>query len=220
MRIGFVHTSTLLAERLRVDMAMEQPYVDCFHIVNESLLQDLQRGEHRSLVYRRTIGQLQLAADTLSDLVVFTCPTLAPAADLARQMCPVPIVKIDDAMAAEAVRTGRRIAVLCTDTMTPGPMAGLLRQHAAAQRREVLVETVVRPEAHTALYAGDADRHDQIMTDAARDAVGRADLLVLALASLGHLQAPLARLGRPVLFSPPLLMADLARRLAQLQLNV
>ena len=217
MRIGFVHAAMLLLERVRSEMGSQQPHVDCFHILNEALMQDLERGEHRSLVYRHTVLQLVLAADTLTDLVVLTCPPLAPAADIARHVCTVPIIKIDDAMAAEAVRTGRRISVLCTDTVTPGPMAGLLRQHAAAQGREVLVETVVRPEAHTALYAGDIDRHDSIMFEAARQAAVRADLLVLAQASLGHLQSPLQALGRPVLLSLPLLMADIARRLAPLQ---
>ena len=214
MRIGFVHTAMLLLEQVRSEMTARQPHADCFHVLNEGLVQDLERGEHRSTVYRHTVQHLLLAADTLTDLVVLTCPSLAPAVDIARQMCTVPIIKIDDAMAAEAVRTGRRISVLCTDTLTPGPMAGLLRQHAAAQGREVLVETVVRPEAHTALYAGDIDRHDSIVFEAARQAMVRADLLVLGQASLGHLQPPLRALGKPVLFSMPLLMADLARRLA------
>ena len=214
MRIAFVHTSMLLLERMRSEMSVQQPHVDRFHILNEGLVQDLSRGEPRPVVYRAMVKQLLMAADTLTDLVVLTCPTLAPAVDIARHVCPVPIIKIDDAMAAEAVQIGRRICVLCTDTLTSGPMAGLLRHHAAGLGRELLVETVVRPEAHTALYAGDPDRHDGLMLDAAREAAGRSELLVLAQASLEHLQPPLRALGKPVLFSIPLLMADLARRLA------
>ncbi len=116
MRIGFVHTLAMLLDRLQTDMSALHPHVDCFHVLNESLLQDLRRGEHRSLVYRRTIQQLLLAGDTLADLIVLTCPTLAPSVDLARQICPVPIIKIDDPMAAEAVRTGRR-SPCCAPTL-------------------------------------------------------------------------------------------------------
>lgn len=220
MRIGFVHTAPALMERLRTDMAAQHPHVDCFHILNEGLLQDLTRGEERQSVYRRVVQQLLLAADNLADLVVMSCTSTSPAVDYARQLSAVPIVKIDDPMAAEAVRIGRRIAVLCTNTSTPGPSAGLLRQHAAAQGKEVLVETVVRPEAHTALYAGDPARHDAIMTEAARDAVTRADVLVLLQPTLAHLGRVFAQWGKPVLSSPPLLMADLTRRLAPLTTSV
>ncbi len=213
MRIAFVHTSSSVMDCFKADMARQQPHVDSFHILNEGLLQDLTRGEERQMVYRRVVQQLLIAADTLADMLVMTCTALSPAVDLARALCPVPILKIDDPMSAEAVRLGRRIAVLCTSTSTPGPSAGLLRQHAAVQGREVLVETVVRPEAHTALYAGDRARHDAILTEAAHDAAKRADVLALPQSSLLHLQPTFAAWGKPVLCSPPLLMADLARRL-------
>jgi Asp/Glu/hydantoin racemase len=220
MRIAFVHTISSMLEHFKADMAAQQPHVDSFHILNEGLLQDLTRGEERQSVYRRVVQQLLLAADNLSDMVVMTCSSLSPAVDIARTVCPVPILKADDPMSAEAVRIGRRIAVLCTNTSTPGPSAGLLRQHAAAQGREVLVETVVRPEAYTALYAGDWARHDSIVTEAARDAATRADVLVLSQTSLCHLQPVFAAWGKPVLSSPPFLMADLARRLAPLRASV
>jgi Asp/Glu/hydantoin racemase len=216
MRIAFVHTMASMLEHFKADMAVQHPHVDCFHILNEGLLQDLTRGEERQFVYRRVVQQLLLAADNLADMVVMTCTSLSPAVDLARALCPVPILKVDDPMSAEAVRIGRRIAVLCTTTSTPGPSAGLLRQHAAAQGREVLVETVVRPEAYTALFAGDRARHDAIVTEAARDAATRADVLVLSQTTLSHLQPTFAAWGKPVLSSPPFLMADLARRLAPL----
>lgn len=220
MRIGFVHTTALLMEGLRKDMALQHPHIDTFHVLNEGVLQDLTRGEERQGVYRRVVQQLLLAADNLADIIVMTCTSLSPAVDIARGLCPVPIVKIDDPMAAEAVRLGRRIAVLCTSTSTPGPSAGLLRQHAAAMGREVLVETVVRPEAHTALFAGDPARHDAILTEAARDAATRSDVLVLSHMTLAHLKDGFTQWGKPVLSSTPLLMADLARRLAPLVATV
>ena len=214
MRIGFVHTIPSLVDYFRVEMAAQLPYADCFQVLNESVLQDLTRGEDRVLVYRRVVRQVMLVADAGADLIVTTCTSTSPAVDIARQICPVPVLKVDDPMASEAVRIGRRIAVLCTNTNTPGPSAALLRQHAATQGREVLVETVVRPEAYTALFAGDPARHDAILAEAAEEVAGRADVLVLAQPGLAHLQAPLGRYGKPVLSSPQLLIAELIRRLA------
>lgn len=214
MRIAFVHASHVLCDRFRTDMGNWSSQVDCFHILNEGLLQSLRRGVPRSEVYRRVVAQLLLAVDEGADLVVLTSSSISPAVDLARALTPIPLLKLDDPMAAEAVRLGRRIAVLCTNTTTPGPSASLLRQHAAAQGREVIVEIIVRPEAFTALFAGDQARHDDIMIEAAREALPRADVLMLAQGSLANLHPALEKLGKPVLSSPRLLMNELARRLA------
>lgn len=216
MRIGFVHTVGFLVDRFRTLMAEQHPDADAFHVLNEGLLQDLLRGQDVARVYRRVVEQVALVADGGADLVVVTCSSTSPAVDIARQVLSVPVLKIDDPMAAEAVRLGSRIAVLCTNTSTPGPSTALLRAHAAAQGREVTVEPVVRPEAYQALFAGDRARHDAIVAEAAQDAAqrggGGADVLVLAQASLAHLQAPLTQaLGKPVLASPKLLMAEIAR---------
>ena len=220
MRIGFVHTEASQMELFRDEMTFGHPHIDCFHTLNEGLLQDLTRGEERSYIYRRAVQQIMLAADTLADLVVMTCSDTAPAVDIARQLCPVPIVKIDDPMSAEAVRLGGRIAVICTRSSTAGPAAALLRQHAAAQGREVLVETVVRVEAHTALFAGDQQRHDDIIIQSARDAATRADVILLSKPGMSHLQGQIATFGKPVLSAPKPLMAELARRLAPQRANV
>lgn len=215
MRIAFVHTVGFLVDRFRALMQEQHPDADAYHVLNEGLLQDLLRGQDTVRVYRRVVEQVALAADGGAGLVVVTCSSTSPAVDIARQVVPVPVLKIDDPMAAEAVRLGNRIAVLCTNTSTPGPSTALLRAHAAEQGRAVEIEPVVRPDAYQALFAGDRARHDAVVTEAATEAAGRADVLVLAQASLAHLQAPLSQaLGKPVLASPPLLMAEIGRRLA------
>ncbi len=43
-RIGFIHTVGFLVEDFRARMRDELPDVDCFHVLNESLLQDLLRN--------------------------------------------------------------------------------------------------------------------------------------------------------------------------------
>ena len=215
MRIAFVHTVNFLVDRFRTAMQAQHPDADCFHILNESLLQDLLRGEDTTTVYRRVVSQVLLAVDAGAGLVVMTCSSTSPAVDIARRVTEVPILKIDDPMAAEAVRLGSRIAVICTNTSTPGPSQALLRDHAAAQGRPVEIEAVIRPEAYQALAAGDRARHDELVTSAATDAAARSDVLVLAQASIAHLRPELEQsLCKPVLASPDLLMQELGRRLA------
>jgi Asp/Glu/hydantoin racemase len=212
-RIGFVHTVGFLVEKFRESMKAELPEADCFHALNESLLQDLLRGVAKPLVYRRVVAQIGLVADAGADLIVVTCSSTSPAVDIARSVLTCPVLKIDDPLADLAVRSGRRIGVLCTASSTVEPSSNLLRAHAAAQGVEITITPFVQAEAYTALMRGDRAEHDSIVRKAARAAAGDVDVLVLAQASLAHLQEELAAtLPCPVLASPPLLMAEIKRQ--------
>jgi Asp/Glu/hydantoin racemase len=209
-RIAFIHTVGFLVEDFRARVRAEIPAADCFHILNESLLQDLLRGEPQPLVYRRVVDQIVLAAETQPDLIVVTCSSTSPAVDIARRIVRQPILKIDDPMMSEAVRSGTRIGLLCTATSTVEPSSALLHAHAAEQGRDIVIKTVLRPEAYQALTAGDRARHDAILREAAAEISNEVDVLVLAQASLAHLRDPLAaELKCPVLASTPLLMREI-----------
>lgn len=211
-RIAFVHTVGFLIEDFRARMRAEIPTANCFHILNESLLQDLLREEPLPLVYRRVVDQIVLAAEVQPDLIVVTCSSTSPAVDIARRIVPQPILKIDDPMMSEAVRSGPRIGLLCTASSTVEPSSALLRAHAAEQEREVMIKAVLRPEAYQALMAGDRARHDAILYEAATEISNEVDVLVLAQASLSHLRDRFAaELQCPALASPPLLMREIAR---------
>ncbi|MDB5983054.1 MAG: Asp/Glu/hydantoin racemase [Pseudomonas sp.] len=216
MRIGFVHTVGFLVENFRERMRTQLPDVDCFHSLNESLLQDLLRGAPQAEVYRRVVEQIMLVADAQPDLIVVTCSSTSPAVDIARGLVSVPVLKIDDAMASLAVRSGQRIGLLCTATSTVEPSSALLRAHAKQQGVEVSIEVLLQAEAYKALMAGDRAAHDEIIEAAAKAMLGKVDVLVLAQASLAHLQEQIAAsLPIPVLASPQLLMDDIARRVAE-----
>jgi Asp/Glu/hydantoin racemase len=215
-RVAFVHTVGFLVEDFRARMRTEVPAADCFHILNESLLQDLLRGAPQPLVYRRVVDQIVLAAQAQPDLIVVTCSSTSPAVDIARRLVQQPILKIDDPMMVQAVGSGPRIGLLCTASSTVEPSSALLRAHAAQQGREITIKTVLRPEAYQALMAGDRARHDAVLQEAAAELSREVDVLVLAQASLAHLRGPLAeKLTCPVLASPPLLMREIARLSAE-----
>ena len=58
---------------------------------------------------------------------------------MARSLVAIPLVKIDDAMAAEAVRTGARVGVLATLQTTLAPTVRLVKAQAVAAGRSVSV---------------------------------------------------------------------------------
>ncbi len=213
-RVAFIHTVGFLVDVFRREMRERLPEVDGYHILNEGLLQDLLRGAPKAQVYRRVVEQAQIAADSGAGLIVVTCSSTSPGVDIARQVIDVPILKIDDPMAAEAVRLGERIGVLCTATSTVEPSTNLLQSHAAQARKAVQLVPQVCPQAYTALHAGDRERHDALVLEAARTLARDVDVLVLAQASLAHLRETIAgSTACPVLASPPLLMRELVARL-------
>ncbi len=205
-RLAVLHTVGLLVERFKTLLVgAVPPAIDIVHLLDESLLRDLMRDGAKPEITRRVVSLATQAADAGAELIVFTCSSTSPAIDVARQLIRVPIMKIDDPMAARAIELGRRIGVVCTTSSTKGPSEALLRDHAAKAGRAIEIEALLVPGAFDALQAGKRDVHDALVSEAALEVARRSDVLVLAQASLAHLAEPLAaKTSVAVLSSPPL----------------
>lgn len=214
-RLGILHTAPFLVDVFKGLLGERYPELESFHMVDESLIQDARRhGGMVPAIVRRIAGQCALAQEAGAQAILFTCSSTSPAVDTVRQLVDVPIMKIDDPMAAQAVRTGRRVGLLCTSRTTVGPSETLLKQHAAEQGRKVAIETVVENEAYFALRNGDKAAHDAAVARAAAELSKRTDVIVLAQASMAHLAAELnGSLSVPVLDSPSLCVAALGKLL-------
>jgi Asp/Glu/hydantoin racemase len=212
-RIAFIHTVAMLVDRFRPRFQAELPEADCFHMLDESVLQDLLRSGPSPSITRRVTQLATLAADAGAELIVFTCSSTSPAIDTARQVVSVPILKIDDPLYVEAARDGGRVGLICTTSSTVTPSRSLLAAHARDARQQIDAESVLCAAAFDALMRGDRELHDQLVSEAAADLAPRVDRIVLAQASLAHLAAPLAaQLRLPVLASPELLVRDVLAR--------
>lgn len=215
-RLAVLHTVSGLVDRFKCLLAERLPKVDSFHMLDESLLQDLLRHGRSTAITRRVVTFTTLAADAGADLILFTCSSTSPAVDAARQLIASPILKIDDPMAERAVELGPRVGLLCTASSTQVASADLVRQHAARLNREALVETLLVEGAFDALSSGDRETHDRLVRQAAADLAAKSDVVVLAQASMAHLAPDLApNLPVPVLCSPPLCIEALVRHYAK-----
>jgi Asp/Glu/hydantoin racemase len=122
---------------------------------------------------------------------------------MARSLVTIPIVKIDDAMAAEAIRTGARVGVLATLQTTLAPTVRLVKAQAEKAGRTVSIVEGLAKGAYEALVAKKPEMHDEMVTAAAEQVARQADVIVLAQGSMARMEEALAkRTGKPILSSP------------------
>ena len=215
-RLAVIHTVASLVDMFRPRLAEALPDVDVFHMLDESLLQDLLRGRPTAGIASRLASHALTAERAGASAILFTCSSTSPLIDPVRALVGIPLLKIDEPMADAAVREDGRVGVLCTTSSTEGPSTSLIRAAVERCGRAVQVEAVVVAAAFDALLAGRRDEHDRLVLDAARDLAGRCDRIVLAQASLAHLEEAIAaETTRPTFSSPRLCVSDLIERLVR-----
>ena len=203
MTIGFLHTvSTLPAvfDGLADELL---PGTDRFHLVDETLLREARAsGGLTPAIAERVHRHIGTGVAAGADLVVVTCSSIGRAVDES----PLPALRIDEPMADEAVRIGKRVGALATLSTTLEPTV-LLVARKGGEVRSHLCEG-----AFDALQAGDRDRHDELVRDGLRAIEKDVDVVVLAQASMARVTDALDS-AVPVLSSPRLGMARVAQLL-------
>jgi len=126
------------------------------------------------------------------------------------------VVRIDEAMAGQAVARGEKVGVAATVRTTLEPTLRLLRASAAAAGRTVAFEPLLVDAAFQRLAAGDREGHDRLLAVALEELAGRNYVVVLAQASMARVlpSLPDSLQGR-FLSSPRLAMEQLKRILEE-----
>jgi Asp/Glu/hydantoin racemase len=215
--IGFVHTVLSLPPVFAALAEEIVPQAEVFHIVDETLLGVTRRaGELTPTTRRRVLGYVESAAAAGADLVVVTCSSIGPAVDGSRSFVTVPVLRIDEPMADEAVGVGQRIGVVATLSTTLEPTAELVKRRARERDRPVEVVTRLCEGAFEALAAGDREGHDALVRDGLRRLIEEVDVVVLAQASMARVVDTLPEAERPIpiLSSPRLGVQRAAEMLA------
>src|SRR5687767_10394078 len=206
-RLALIHTVAGLVPRFRELAAELMPDVETFDIVDETLLRDATKEGRVSLdTARRLFAHLAAAERHGADAILVTCSSMGDAVDAARPFAGVPLLRIDQAMAEQAVQRGSRIGVLATLWSTLRPTAVLIERTAAQAGREAEVRHRLCDGAFEALRAGDTERHDSLVRDGLRELIGWAEVIVLAQASMARVVDTLSEEERrtPILSSPRL----------------
>lgn len=205
--LALIHTVAGLIPTFEALVRQYLPEWQPFNIVDESLLRNTIRdGRLTAGTARRVAGYVWSAADAGAAAILVTCSSIGAAIDAAQPLCPVPLLRVDEGMAEEAIRLGGRIGLVATLSTTLDPTRDLLLRRAAAARRVPAVAARVCAGAFAALSQGDRAAHDAIVRAEITELANEVDVIVLAQASMARvLEGPDApAIGVPVLSSPEL----------------
>lgn len=175
------------------------------NIVDDSLLEDvIAAGQLTRDMTRRIVEYCLAAEDGGADVILSQCSSVGEAIDVARTLVRVPILKIDEPMAEEAVRLGPNVAVVATVPTTLNPTCRLIERTAESMGKKVSLTRLLAEGAFDKLRAGDAAAHNRLVLAKLEEVRATADVIVLAQGSMAVLVPELADWGKPVLTSPRL----------------
>lgn len=212
--LALVHTSATLVPMFAELAARYLPGVNIFNIVDDSLIKNtIACGELTPSTSKRVVGYAASAEEAGADYILFTCSSIGPAVEMAASLVNVPVLRVDQPMADEAVEQGHRIGVIATLSTTLEPTTDLVRRRAIRAGKQIALKAVVCEGAFSALMSGDAATHDQKVKEALLKLSDEVDLILLAQASMARVVDTLTEAERkvPILASPPIAMEYLSQ---------
>ena len=102
--LTLLHTTATVIQPL-TELARELiPKVEISHLVDESILKNVIKIGGLTPDTFRTVSDLVVSAERSgADAVLITCSSISPCVDVARRLVSIPVFKIDEPMALEAV---------------------------------------------------------------------------------------------------------------------
>ena len=184
-KLTILHTT--LATTTTIPAMIRELYPDEFDIVNvldDSLLNDIKcSGRMSASIIERFIQYACIAKNNGSDALLLACSSLGKAADIARELLDIPLYKIDEPMADQAVNSGNNILVLGTVKSTLEPTSDLIRSKRKSQEQSITC--ILIPDVFE-LYEIDSEQHDQRIAEVIQEHLNTYDVIVLAQASMAN----------------------------------
>jgi Asp/Glu/hydantoin racemase len=160
-----------------------------FNIMDDSLLSEsLAHGSATPAVLKRLQFYVLAAESMGADVAMITCTTVGEASRIARRYASIPVFNIDEPMAREAVRLGRRMGIVATVPTSPAATQRLLEYAAGEAGVSIDVRIAINERAFAHLQQGEIARHDELVKEEMDRLAKEVDVLVLGQISLSQVQ--------------------------------
>ena len=191
--LAMIHTvnwyDKSVIEPFAMNWLKRNPDVQVVNIMDDSLLtESLAHGGPTTAVTKRMVAYILAAEAAGADVIMCSCTTMGKATEAGRTLASVPVFNIDEPMAREAVRAGKRLGILATVPTSAPATERLLRQAAQAEGNAIEIETVINETAFQALLDGDMETHDSLVHEEMDQLAERVDVIVLGQISLAQIR--------------------------------
>ena len=211
--LGLVHTSATLVPVFAQLCKEKLPGLNVFNIADDSLVKGIiAAGSLTPIIARRVTGYLESAELAGADYIMVTCSSIGAAVEAGAKMIGVPVLRVDQPMADQAVATGRKIGVIATLRTTLEPTADLIARRAVLAGKKIELTSRLCEGAFKALMSGEAAAHDAKVSAALKELSQQVDVVVLAQASMARVVDTLKPedMRVPILASPGIAVDYLA----------
>jgi Asp/Glu/hydantoin racemase len=167
----------------------KNPDVQVFNIMDDSLLtESLDNGGAPPAVLKR-IQFYVLAAEAMgADVAMCSCTTVGEAVRAARFYASIPVFNIDEPMAQQAVKQGRRIGIVATVPTSPAATVRQLERAAEQAGKEIEIQVALNEQAFQHLQRGEIDRHNELVHEEMDRLASSVDVLALGQISLAQIR--------------------------------
>ena len=211
--LGLIHTSATLVPVFQELCKTYLPGVKTFNIVDDSLIKNvIACGELTPATARRVVNYVGSAEAAGADHILVTCSSIGAAVEASAALTKVPVLRVDQPMADQAVQTGKRIGVIATLPTTLQPTSDLVQRRALDAGKEIELTSVLCEGAFEALMSGDSQTHDNKVAAALKELSQKVDVILLAQASMARVVDTLSEEDKkvPILASPGIAIQHLA----------
>ncbi len=210
-RLALIHALAHSVGPINQALARDWPQAARMNLLDDSLSADLAagRGGLDAGMHERFQQLAQYVVDCGSHAILFTCSAFGPCIEaVARRHAPLPVLKPNEAMVADAVGRGGRIGLVAS-------FAPTLQSMPAEFPSGTALECELAEGALACLNAGDGAGHDALVAAAARRLAARGcSVIALAQFSMARARPEVERLtGLQVLTTVDSAVALLRARL-------
>ncbi len=207
-KLAIIHTTSATVETMKALAAEYLPDAELVNFVDDSILPQLGRnGGNLADVEERLVHYARFAEQVGADVILEACSSVGEVVSKMQSVVSIPIVRIDEAMAEQAVQRGEHLGVAATLATTLQPTTRLLRAKAQVAGKQVEITPLLIEGAYQKLMAGDRDGHDNLLVEKLQDLARIVDVIVLAQASMARVLPRLSAADQDkILVSPRLAM--------------
>lgn len=181
-KITIIHTTVATISSIPTLLQQQYKNLSVINILDDSLLNEIkEKGEITKAVMERVVQYTTIAKQNGSDAILVACSSIGKAVTIAREIIDIPIYRIDEPMANEAVKLGHKILVLGTVKSTLLPTCELLQSKIVGSSQTVKAELI--PNVFE-MFTTNREEHDRQIAQVIQAYQNEYDVIVLAQVSM------------------------------------